>query len=351
MHQRLIAAFVAAPLVLVLATLALAVPLPFASFSPGPTYDVLGRDSNAAHLVQVDGHATYYDTGGQLRFTTVRETSDGDRLSLGEALGRWFDHNDAVLPYDYVHPAASTAVDEKQQGAQEMVSSQDFAKAVALRELGYQVRSVLKVMAVSPGTPAASKLEPGDEMLAIDGTRLAGTQAGGKLLVDTITRIGTHPLTLTIRRDGKTQQVRITPAATKDGPKIGVTPGIGYHYPFDIELHIDPNVGGPSAGLMFSLAIYDTLTPGSLTGGAIVAGTGELEPSGKVDPIGGIAQKIAASQAAHAQLFLVPSGNCVDVTRLHPSGMRLVKVTTAEQALTAVKTWAADHNADLPSCG
>ncbi|HWU19990.1 MAG TPA: S16 family serine protease [Nocardioides sp.] len=351
MHQRLIAAFVATPLVLVLGAVALAVPLPFASFSPGPTYDVLGRDSNAAHLVQVDGHSAYYDTGGQLRFTTVRETGAGDRLSLGEALGRWFDHDDAVLPYDYVHPAAASVTDEKQQGAAEMLTSQDYAKAVALRELGYKVPPVLEVMAVSPGTPAASELEAGDELLAVDGTRLSGTQAGGKLLVDTITRIGTHPLTLTIRRDHKLQQIRITPAATKDGPKIGVQPGIGYHYPFDIELHIDPNVGGPSAGLMFSLAIYDTLTPGSLTGGAIVAGTGELEPSGKVDPIGGIAQKIAASKAAGAQLFLVPSGNCVDVTKLHPSGMRLVEVTTAEQALAAVKAWAADHNADLPSCG
>lgn len=351
MHQRLIAAFVAAPLVLVLGGLALAVPLPFASFSPGPTFDILGRDSNQAHLVQVDGHRTYYDTGGQLRFTTVRETSEGDRLSLGEALSRWFDSSDAVLPYDYVHPPAVSASDEKQQGAAEMLTSQDYAKAVALRELGYQVPAVLKVAEVSPGTPAASKLEVGDELLAIDGKRLTGTNEGAQLLVDTITRVGTHPLTLTIGRDGKRQQVRITPAKTSKGPKIGIAPAIGYHYPFEIELHVDPAISGPSAGLMFSLAIYDTLTPGSLTDGAIVAGTGQLEPDGRVDPIGGIAQKIAASQAAGAQLFLVPQGNCSDVTQLHPAGMRLVKVTTAEQALTTVKTWAADHNATLPSCG
>ncbi|HJQ04427.1 MAG TPA: S16 family serine protease [Nocardioides sp.] len=351
MHQRLIAAFVAAPLVLVLGAVALAVPLPFASFSPGPTFDILGRDSNAAHLVQVDGHPTYYDTGGQLRFTTVRETGDGDRLSLGEALGRWFDSSDAVLPYDYVHPAAVTATDEKQQGAAEMLSSQDYAKAVALRELGYRVSSVLKVASVSDGTPAASKLEVGDELLAIDGKRLSGTEQGAKLLVDTITRVGTHPVTLTIGRDGKRQQVRITPAQTDKGPKIGIGPAIGYHYPFQIDLHVDPAISGPSAGLMFSLAIYDTLTPGSLTNGAIVAGTGQLEPDGKVDPIGGIAQKIAASKDAGAQLFLVPQGNCPDVTKLHPSGMRLVEVTSAQQALTTVKTWAADHNAPLPSCG
>ncbi|GAB3868149.1 PDZ domain-containing protein [Nocardioides maradonensis] len=351
MHQRLIAAFVAAPLVLVLGAVALAVPLPFASFSPGPTFDILGRDANQAHLVQVDGHPTYYDTGGQLRFTTVRETGDEDRLSLGEALGRWFDRSDAVLPYDYVHPEAVSAADEKQQGVAEMLSSQDYAKAVALRELGYRVPAVLKVAQVSPGTPAASKLQVGDELVAINGKRLAGTDQGARLLVATITRVGVHPLILTIVRDGKRQQVRITPARTPDGPRIGIGPAIGYHYPFEIELHVDPTISGPSAGLMFSLAIYDTLTPGSLTGGAVVAGTGQLEPDGKVDPIGGIAQKIAASTSAGAQLFLVPQGNCPDVTQLHPSGMRLVKVTTAEQALTTVKTWAADHNAALPSCG
>ena len=87
-------------------------------------------------------------------------------------------------------------------------------------------------------------------------------------------------------------------------------PGVGYDFPFQVSVDIADNIGGPSAGLMMSLAIYDTLTPGSLTGGADIAGTGTITPAGKVGPIGGIQQKIAAARDAGAELFLVPADNC-----------------------------------------
>ncbi|GAB2987513.1 YlbL family protein [Nocardioides montaniterrae] len=346
MNRRLIAACIATPLVLVFGALALTVPMPFASYSPGPTYDILGKDSNDAEVVQVDGHQTYYDTGGQLRFTTVYSSGEDQKLTLADALGRWLDHDNAVLPYDYVHPDQTTPTDEKQQGAIEMVTSQDLAKAAALRELGYKPAMVLKVEGVEPGTPAQGELLPGDVLRDIDGKPIKSADQ----VVTTITKGGTDPVRLVVLRDRKPVRVTLTPKMMDGRPRIGITQGVGFSFPFDIELHVDPEVGGPSAGLMFSLAIYDTLTPGSLTGGAVVAGTGELGIDGQVGPIGGIAQKIAAAHAAHAQLFFVPEGNCPDVEDLHPDGMRLVKATSTHEALTALKAWVADHDADLPTC-
>ena len=100
---------------------------------------------------------------------------------------------------------------------------------------------------------------------------------------------------------------------------------------------------------MFSLAIYDTLTPGSLTDGEVVAGTGELLDDGNVGPIGGIEQKIAGAEEAGAELFFVPKDNCGDVDGLDPD-LALVKATTMHEALEALEAWADDRDADLPSC-
>jgi Lon-like protease len=101
---------------------------------------------------------------------------------------------------------------------------------------------------------------------------------------------------------------------------------------------------------MMSLAIYDTLTPGSLTGGADIAGTGTITPAGKVGPIGGIQQKIAAARDAGAELFLVPADNCDGIGGVDPGDMRLAKATTMDGAVKTLDDWVADPDAVLPSC-
>ena len=117
-------------------------------------------------------------------------------------------------------------------------------------------------------------------------------------------------MTLRVLSKGKESTVRITPEQVDGEPRVGVRLLPAYHFPFDVSVDIDPGIGGPSAGLMFSLGIYDTLTPGSLTGGHAVAGTGTMDATGKVGPIGGIQQKIAGARDAGAELFLVPPDNC-----------------------------------------
>lgn len=121
--------------------------------------------------------------------------------------------------------------------------------------------------------------------------------------------------------------------------------------PFEVSVNIDDGIGGPSAGLMFSLSIYDTLTPGSLTGGEIIAGTGTVDALGTVGPIGGIQQKIVAARDAGAELFLVPADNCGEALGAPRGDLRLVKVESTKDAITSLESWVDDHDADLPTCG
>ncbi|UMG94858.1 S16 family serine protease [Nocardioides sp. TF02-7] len=187
-----------------------------------------------------------------------------------------------------------------------------------------------------------------DKLLAVDGRRL-GTDP--QVLVDAVERHGPgDPVELLVQRDRREPMtVEIEPRLVDSVPRIGIVTGVGYRFPFDVAITVDPAIGGPSAGLMFSLAVYDTLTPGSLTGGGVVAGTGEIFPDGRVGPIGGIEQKIAGAEDAGAELFFVPEANCGDVTDLDPD-LRLVKATTMPDALEALETWAADADAALPTC-
>jgi PDZ domain-containing protein len=121
-----------------------------------------------------------------------------------------------------------------------------------------------------------------------------------------------------------------------------------YKFPFDVSISVG-DIGGPSAGLMFALGIIDKLTKDNLTGGKFIAGTGEIETSGKVDAIGGIQQKMVGARNAGATVFLTPASNCADTKGAVPAGLRLVKVSTLNQAVTylqALKT----GSGSVPSC-
>ena len=142
----------------------------------------------------------------------------------------------------------------------------------------------------------------------------------------------------------------VTPRNIDGDKRVGITPGVGYTFPFDVNVNIGDNIGGPSAGLLMSLAIYDTLTPGSLTSGRDIAGTGTITATGVVGPIGGIQQKIAASRDAGADLFLVPADNCDGIGGVDPDGMRLAKVSSLAEARGIVEDWAVDPDITLPTC-
>ena len=360
MNQRVLAAFLAVPLVAVLVVAALLEPLPYTMYSPGPTIDVLAAPEGK-EIIQVPGQQTYRDSG-QLRMTTVSVTPKDSEVNLFQVMGAWLDRSDAVYPREAVYPDDKTADQVRNEGQVQMVSSQDTAVAVALRALDHPVTPALEVLLIAPGAPADGALAVRDIFRKIDGTPLPDDIAAASRQLRAAIRAAPagQPITFTVLRDGAEVDVPVTPREpTADlfglveltgAAQIGISLGQGFILPFPVSVTIDPRIGGPSAGLMFSLAIYDTLTPGSLTNGGAVAGTGEISAEGVVGPIGGIQQKIAGAREDGAQLFLVPADNCEDADGAQNGDMRLVRVDTFDTALTAVETWAQDHDAELPSC-
>ena len=345
MSQRTLAGILAVPLLAVLWVVALVTGLPYVTYQPGVTVDVLG-EQDGREIVQVSGHKTYRD-GGQLRMTTVYVTRPQSTVNLFEATGAWISRDDAVVPYEAVYAPDETQEDSRTESAVAMVSSQDSAVAAALAELGYDVSPVTEVLNVAEDLPADGKLEVRDVLLEVAGRDITTAQD----VVEAVQGAPAgEPLEFRIRRDERERTVTITPREVDGTPRVGITPGPGFDFPFRVSVQIDEDIGGPSAGLMFSLAIYDTLTPGSLTGDAVVAGTGTIDQEGNVGPIGGIPQKIAASREEGAELFLVPVDNCAEAEEAPRGDMRLAVVATMHEAVEAVETWTADHDAALPTC-
>ena len=120
-------------------------------------------------------------------------------------------------------------------------------------------------------------------------------------------------------------------------------------FPFGVRIRVG-DIGGPSAGLMFALGIVDKLSPHSLTDGRFIAGTGEIGPTGVVQPIGGIQQKMIGARNAGATIFLTPAANCADTKGAVPAGLRLVKVSTLNQAVTYLEALKAGAGKSVPSC-
>lgn len=345
MSRRSLATVIAAFLQVVLFLAAAFLPLPYVRMQPGTTVDVLST-AGGHERIQVEGHKAWYDDG-ELRMVTVLATGPESKISLLEAMQGWLSDEEAVRPHRDLYPDDPSVEDENQRGTQQMTTSQDDAIYVALTSLGYHVRKVPAANPTDSAYPAYGRLQPGDVFVRIGDTKVhtwrdvvravSSSQAG-------------EPLRFVVQRTGHRVTVDITPIVVEGRPVVGISKAYGYHFPFKVDIAVDPAIGGPSAGLIFSLAVYDTLTPGSLTGGQTIAGTGTIDPSGAVGPIGGIQQKIVAARDAGAELFLVPADNCDETADSQHGGMRLVRVTTMSQAREAIQQWVADPGADLPAC-
>jgi PDZ domain-containing protein len=345
MSQRTSAGLLALCLLAVLWGTAAVVPLPYVTYYPGPTVDILA-DQSGAETVRVTGHRAYHDAG-ELRMTTVYVSQPEDDVTLPELVRAYFDPDAAVWPRSSVYAPEETNETSDQESAVAMASSQDTAVAAALTQLGVEFESIVEVLAVTPDLPADGRVEVGDVLLRVGGIRVTQPQD----VVDAVdqAREG-EPIEFVVRRQGKRVAVDVTPRQVGDDLRVGITPGVGFDFPFEVDVEIDDNIGGPSAGLMMSLAIYDTLTPGPLTGGDAVAGTGTITPSGEVGPIGGIQQKVAAARDAGADLFFVPADNCDSIGGVDTGDMRLARATTLDQAVETITDWVADPDTTLPSC-
>lgn len=246
----------------------------------------------------------------------------------------WFEHDLAVVPRDVIYPPNRSDDQVRAEDQAAMRESQDSAVTAALRELGIPGVTHVLVGAVTAKAPADGRLQTGDELVAVDGTKVTGARQLRELIGR---RSPGQSVQVQYVRAGRPGQVTLTTAATTDPggvarPVIGVQTSERTDYPFTVQISLR-DVGGPSAGLMFALGILDKLEPGSLTDGRFIAGTGTIDGDGQVGPIGGIQQKLIGARSKGAQVFLVPAANCAEALSGPPKGLRLIKVSTLKGAL------------------
>ncbi len=348
MTRRTASLVVAALTLVVLVTVAFSVQLPYVVMSPGLTEDTLGT-FDGEPVITIEGQRTY-PTTGRLDLTTVSVTRPDYRPRLPEVLSAWWSGDEAVLPDEAIYPEDESPQDLEQQKTQQMLDSQSSAIVAGLNQAGFDAIDVT-VDSVEEGMPADGELRPGDVIVAIDGE--ATTATGDVVGQITSLPVGTEVL-LDVDRDGETKQIAMTTAGASgdSSSRIGVTLRDDYNPPFDVNIDLGQDIGGPSAGLMFSLAIYDKLTPASLTGGRFVAGTGTIDAGGTVGQIGGIQQKLAAASDAGADVFLIPAGDCADAVQSpHVDDFEAIKVETIEDAIDGLKALESGDTEAIARCG
>lgn len=329
-----------------LLAVAVALPLPYALTAPGPTLNTLGKHEGKP-LIEISG-ATTYPTTGQLRLTTVSTAGGpGYPVTLADVLRGWAAPADSVVPVETIFPPDQTQQQISDQGQAEMTSSQEDATVSALEELGYDVPTTLAVGGVVAKSGADGVLKKGDIITSVDGTAVTSFSALSTLM-DGIEPGAT--VSLGITRDGAAQTVQV--ATTDDGSGralIGVLLDPTFDFPIQVSIQIE-NIGGPSAGTMFALGIIDMLTPQDEAAGKVIAGTGTMDLTGTVGPIGGIRQKLAGAARDGAEWFLAPADNCSEVVGHVPDGLHVVKISTLHGARLAVEAIGAGKGDTLPTC-
>ncbi|MEZ5210013.1 PDZ domain-containing protein [Gordonia sp. (in: high G+C Gram-positive bacteria)] len=304
--------------------------VPYVALSPGPTVNTLGMHDGKP-VVQVTGGADG-KPDGHLNLTTVSLT---DGLTLFQALGMWFSSTYQLQPRELYFPKSKSDEQVRQETAQQMSSSEDNATGAALTYLK-RPTAVGAAGPIADDSPAQGKIEVDDIIVKIgdvpvstpdDVQKQIRAHAPGTEVPITVNRKGTElvvPVKLGARPDDpKVAFLGITPKVVSADPNVRITYNVG-------------DIGGPSAGLMLTLAVIDFLTPDNLAGGRFIAGTGTIVPDGTVGPIGGITHKLKAAKDAGAVAFLVPAENCAEATGDAPKGLELIKVDTLGGAVTAL---------------
>ena len=344
--RQTVTAFVSAAVFVVLAVVVAIAPVPYVTWAPGQARDVLVGGANP--IITISG-VPVYPTSGELDLTVVSTTTADSRLSLPQALVAYWRPKHDALPREAIYPPGKSVADVESDDAEMMVDAQDDAAVAALRANGDRVDLLPAVASVTIGSPAQNRLRPGDLVESVGGTTTTTVESVQAAVRRAQAGV---PLEFVVLRDKVRTEISVEPKqqASGGGVQIGITIGTGFSYGPRISYDLGQKIGGPSAGLVFALAIYDKLSPGELLAGQHVAGTGTIDPTGTVGGIGGIQEKIAGAERAGATTFLVPAPNCGDLAGVRTS-MRLVRVTTLSDAITSVRALGTPADADrLPTC-
>lgn len=332
-----------AVLLVVLVLLAAVLRVPYVVLGPGPTINTLGQTPAGEPVIGIDGREPN-PTSGNLNLTTVSVSVDS--ISIVDAIRGWFADDQVVVPRDSVYPPGQTTEQTEQQNTADFIQSQNSAEAAALCELGYP--EGVGITSVDDSSQAKDMLKVGDMLESVDGTAITDPDTLQKVLQ---AHQPGDVVPIVVSRAGAVSSYDvplIDPAPGASGARIGITVGTGCFGPFVITLGLADSIGGPSAGLMFALGIVDMIGPDDLTDGAFIAGTGTIDASGQVGPIGGIALKMIAARRAGATIFLAPADNCSEVVGNVPSGLQVIKVDNLHDAIADLL--AVQKGESVPTC-
>jgi PDZ domain-containing protein len=309
---------------------------PYSLITPGGTYDVGLTPTQSAPTPRLSIPPEHQQPMGRMAFTAVYETE----ANWGEVAQARLRGNAEIVPTVYIRPPGTSQQQLNETNQRLIDESKPVAAAVALRAAGFPVTITGKgarVESVIDGMPAQGVLQPGDVIVAVNGQPVHTTD-------DLVKTIAGHPpgdqLTLDVQRGGQDMSAAVSTAASSTDPThpvVGVTVStdmFDVQVPFQVNITSD-NVGGPSAGFMFALAILDGVTAGDLTRGHFVAGTGTIAQDGTVGAVGGTAEKALAAEQEGAQIFLVPADDADDAHRWVHS-IQIIPIRHFDDAIQAL---------------
>ena len=302
--------------------------------SPGPPYQ---------WDIEYENIDKYEFEGNLFQLTVRRDEAN----ALVYAWSLMIDSYD-LYPREVILPDGVTPQELSEISIQNMRTSENVAIAVALKNLGYEITSKgdgVSVVGLLDDSPVKEKLKKGDLLNSINNKEIRST-------TEFISTLRTYSIGETISIgllrdvDGEKEQMYVETTLIEhveyEGePMVGflaTTVNERFDFPFEIDIKTG-NVGGPSAGLMMALNVYNNLIPEDITNSMVVAGTGTIEIDGSVGPVGGIKQKIIAAKRAGAELILVPDANFEEAKPFETDKTAIVAVDTFDQALSVISQY------------
>jgi PDZ domain-containing protein len=298
-----------------------------------------GFTASVEPMVQLPPQYRHSSTGSLILTTVIPQAP----ILAGEWAYAHLDRSIRLEPQTQIVPSNETAQSVSLEDYQMLQDSETTAVVVGLRLAGYPVavnNDGVSIVSILPSSPAASVLQLDDVITGVNNNPVI-SPADLTEQLESVTPGST--LNLTIERHGQIMDVSVPtmePLEAGGPARIGIS--IVQHYsgvslPFPIEIVPQKVTGGPSAGLMFTLGVYDLVTSQDLTGGRKIAGTGTIDLEGNVGPIGGVQQKVVAAERAGAEYFLSPTENYPDALAV-ATRITVIEVATAQDAINFLRS-------------
>ncbi len=301
--------------------------------------DAPGVALSVAPMVQVPAQYRHVHSGQFFLLTVISQAP----ITAGEWMVGQVDPAIQIVPPEQVTPKNTTPQKQARQDFQMLDNSETTAIAVGLKLAGYpsvMVGKGVQVDSILPGSHASGILQIGDVITGLNGDPIQTT-------TDLINKIQAQPSLAPVHLQVKRGQAEVnvdvplmSPATPGGPPRIGIEiepAGFAYNPPFPVSIVTNKISGGPSAGMMFTLTVYNSLTSSDLTGGRKIAGTGTINLDGSVGPIGGVKQKVFAAEAVGATYFLCPVDNYKDAVSV-ARNIKVVEVATVDQAIEFLRS-------------